>query len=169
MSEELRMRQQIKADKREKFALALTAACGVALSGGVLAALVYLLLAFMPLAAARPAFGQSAPVGAGVRLQAGIEKEDVDGDMKSAMDIYQKIAADTAAPREVRARALLRLAGCEEKLGREAKHVYEQIVRDYSDQPVAGQARKRLALIARQEHPALPPTMSVVAVITVPF
>jgi len=161
MSEELRMRQQIKADKREKFALALTAACGVALSGGVLAALVYLLLAFMPLAAARPAFGQSAPVGAGVRLQAGIEKEDVDGDMKSAMDIYQKIAADTAAPREVRARALLRLAGCEEKLGREAKHVYEQIVRDYSDQPVAGQARKRLALIARQEHPALPPTMSV--------
>jgi Tol biopolymer transport system component len=111
--------------------------------------------------AAPPAFAQTAPVGAGVRLEDGIEKEDVDGDLKSAMEIYQKIAADTSAPRDVRAKALLRLAGCDEKLGHQAKQVYEQIVHDYADQPAATQARTRLALIQKQEHPALPTTMSV--------
>ena len=161
MSEDLRMGRKIKADKRARFALALTAAFSVALSSGVITALVYLLLALTLTVSVRPVSGQSEPIGPGVRLQAGIEKEEVDGDLKSAMDIYQKIAADTSAPREVRARALLRLAECEEKLGREAKHVYEKIVRDYADQPVAAQARKRLAVIQQQEHPAPPTTMSV--------
>lgn len=95
-----------------------------------------------------------------MRLEAGIEKEDVDGDLKSAMDIYEKIAGDTSAPRDVRARALLHLAGCDEKLGKQAKQVYEQIVHDYGDQPAAAQARKRLALIRQEQHPAPPATMS---------
>jgi Tol biopolymer transport system component len=155
------MGRRIKAEKRQQFALAITAACRVAMSSGLIAALGYLLLALVLLAAVGPAFSQSDPVGPGVRLQAGIEKEEVDGDLKSAMDIYAKIAVETSAPREVRARALLRLAGCEEKLGREAKHVYEQIVRDYAEQPVAAQARKRLALIKQQEQPPPPKTMSV--------
>jgi Tol biopolymer transport system component len=140
--------------------MAITAACGVALSSGLIPALIYLLLALAPLVAVRPGFSQPAPVSAGVRLQAGIEKEDVDGDLKSAMDTYEKIAVDNSVPREVRARALLRLAGCEEKLGREATHVYEQIVREYADQPAAGQARKRLARIRQQEQPPRPRTMS---------
>ncbi len=114
------------------------------LSGWVTACILYLLLTMASLALARPATAQSAPVAAGVRLEAGIEKEDVDGDLKSAIDIYQKIAADTSAPREVRAKALLRLAGCYEKLGKQARQVYEQIVHDYADQPAAAQARKRL-------------------------
>ncbi len=97
---------------------------------------------------------------AGVLLESGIEKEDVDGDLKSAMDIYQRIAADDAAPREIRAKALLRFAGCDEKLGRQAKQVYEQIVRDFADQPAAVQARKRLAQLTQQERPAPPATMS---------
>jgi Tol biopolymer transport system component len=158
--EAMRKRSTIEAGRRERLALAITPACSVALSGGVIASLIYLLLALASLMAARPAFAQTAPVGAGVRLEAGIEKEDVDGDLKSAMDIYQKIAADTSAPRDVRAKALLRLAGCDEKLGKQAKQVYEQIVRDYADQPPAAQARKRLALLNQQEHPALPTTMS---------
>jgi hypothetical protein len=49
---------------------------------------------------------------AGVRLEEGIAKEETDGDLKSAMAVYQRIAADSTAPREVRAKALLRLAGC---------------------------------------------------------
>ena len=157
MTEAMRKRSKIKAGRRERLTLAITA---VALRGGVIASLIYLLLTLAWLIAAPPAFTQTAPVGAGVRLEAGIEKEDVDGDLKSAMDIYQKIAADTSASREVRAKALLRLAGCDEKLGKQAKQVYEQIVRDYADQPSAAQARKRLALIQKQEHPALPTTMS---------
>ena len=157
----MRKRSKIEAGRREQLALGLTAACSVALSDGVIASLIYLLLAFASSMASPPAFAQTAHVGAGVRLEAGIEKEDVDGDLKSAMDIYQKIAADTSAPRDVRAKALLRLAGCDEKLGKQAKQVYEQIVRDYADQPPAAQARKRLAFLNQQEHPALPTTMTV--------
>jgi len=145
----------------EGVALASTAISGLLLSGGVIACFVYLLLAVASVVTLLPVFAQNAPVAAGVRLQAGIEKEDVDGDLKSAMDIYQKIAADTLAPRDVRARALLRLAGCDEKLGRQARQVYEQIVHDYADMPAAAQARKRLASLKQLEHPALPATMSV--------
>ena len=145
---------------RERFTVAIAAACGLLLSGGTFTALFCPLLAFTTLVAVRPMLAQSSSSGAGVQLEAGIEKEDVDGDLKSAMDIYQKIAADNAAPREVRARALLRLAGCDEKLGHQSKQVYEQIVREFADQPAAAQARKRLALITQQERPAPPATMS---------
>jgi Tol biopolymer transport system component len=107
----------------------------------------------------RPASAQ--PNSAGVRLEAGIAKEEADGDLKSAMAVYQNIAADSTAPRDVRAKALLRLAGCYEKLGRHARQVYEQIVRDYKDQPAAGEARSKLAAIRQQEHPAAPATMTV--------
>src|SRR5579863_2316151 len=161
VSEAMRKRNRIEAGRRERLALAITAACSVALSGRVIASLIYLLLALASLMAVRPAFAQTAPVGAGVLLEDGIEKEDVDGELKSAMDIYQKIAADTSAPRDVRAKALLRLAGCDEKLGKQAKQVYEQIVHDYADQPAATQARKRLALLKQQENPAIPTTMNV--------
>jgi Tol biopolymer transport system component len=116
------------------------------------------LLALAPLLVSKPLQAQQPPVEAGVQLEAGIEKEDVIGDLKSAMEIYQRIAADNLASREVRARALLRLAGCDEKLGRPARQIYEQIVREYSDQPSAAQARKRLAAIAQQQHP--PPLAS---------
>ncbi len=125
----------------------------------VFAAMIYLLADPFFAIGVRPLFAQSAPVAAGVRLQAGIEKEDADGDLKSAMEIYEKIAADNSTPREVRAKALLRLAECDEKLGHQAKQVYEQILHDYPDQPAAAHARKRLAAIQQQEHPVLLPTM----------
>jgi Tol biopolymer transport system component len=95
-----------------------------------------------------------------VRLEAGIAKEEVDGDLKSAMEVYQKIAADSSAPRDVRAKALLHIGGCYEKLGKQARQVYEQVVRDYADQPAASQARSRLASLKQQEHPPAPATMT---------
>jgi hypothetical protein len=153
MNEALREKSIIKADRKERLILAITASCSVALTGGMAASLIYLLLALVSPAAGRPAFAQPGPLGAGIQLQAGIEKEEVDGDLKAAMDIYQKIAADQTASRDVCAKALLRLAGCDEKLGREFKQVYVQIVRNYPDLPPASQARKRLAQIRQQEHP----------------
>jgi hypothetical protein len=95
-----------------------------------------------------------------VRLEAGIAKEEVDGDLRSATEIYQKIAADPSAPRDVRAKALLHIGGCYEKLGKQARQVYEQVVRDYADQPAASQARTRLAALKQQEHAAIPATMT---------
>jgi Tol biopolymer transport system component len=134
--------------------------CGAAFSGRVIHSLVWLLLALVLPTSMTPASAQSTPAAAAVRLQAGIEKEDVDGDLPAAMEIYRKIAADPSAPRDVRARASLRLAGCDEKLGRPATQVYEQIVHDYADQPAAAQSRNRLELLKRREHPALPKTMT---------
>jgi Tol biopolymer transport system component len=109
------------------------------------------------------AFGQSntQPHNAGVRLEAGIAKEEADGDLKAAMAVYQQVANDSSASRAVRAKALLRLAGCEEKLGQQARLVYEQIVKDYADQPVAVQARTRLAALKQQDRPAVPVSMTV--------
>jgi Tol biopolymer transport system component len=120
----------------------------------------WLFMILISLVAVKPILAQQAPIDPSVLLEAGIEKQDVEGDLKSAMDIYQKVFSDTSAPRDVRARALLRLAGCDEKLGRQARQIYEQIVRDFGDQPAAAQARKRLALLTQQDRPAPPATMS---------
>lgn len=132
---------------------------GAALGGRVVLSLVWLLVevALLTMVPSMPA--QSTSASAAVRLQAGIEKEDLDGDLPLAMEIYQKIAADAAAPRDVRARALLRLGGCDEKLGRPAVQVYEQVVREYAEQPAAAQARNRLELLRQREHPPQPKTM----------
>jgi Tol biopolymer transport system component len=142
----------------ERVTLAVIGLCYLFFSGAVIVSLIYLLMVLGSLVTIRPAFAQST---AGVRLEAGIEKEEVDGDLKSAMEVYQKIAADSSAPRDVRSKALLRLAGCYEKLGRQARQVYEQIARDFADQPAAAQARSRLAALKQQEHPAPPATMTV--------
>jgi hypothetical protein len=120
------------------------------LTAAAIGSLVYLLVIFVSLVTP-PAFGQSS---AAVRLEGGMAKEDVDGDLKSAIDIYQKIAADASAPRDVRSKALLRLAGCYEKLGRQVTQVYEQIVRDFPDQPAATQARNRLAALQANSAPS---------------
>ncbi len=90
-----------------------------------------------------------------IELEGAIAKEQVDGDLKAAIASYQKISSDPSAPRDVRAKALLHLAGCYEKLGQQAKKVYEQIVRDFADQPAAAaQARARLAAYATPATPA---------------
>ena len=96
------------------------------------------------------AFAQSKPA---VELQGAIAREQVDGDLKTAIAAYQKISAESLASRDVRAKALLHLAGCYEKLGRQAQAVYQQIVRDFGEQPAATQARTRLAALRRADQP----------------
>ena len=124
MSEGLRWVARRRAEHKERIALGIAAGFSFALGGGVLGLLIYLLLLLVTIAGAKPAIAQSGSSTPGVMLQSGIQKEDVDGDLKGAMSIYEKIAADASAPREVRAKALLRLAGCDEKLGKQAKQLY---------------------------------------------
>jgi Tol biopolymer transport system component len=133
---------------------------GAAPASRVTCSILCLLLVLAPLTGLTPASAQSNQSAAAVRLQAGIEKENVDGDLPSAMKIYREIAADASAPRDVRATALLRLAGCDERLGRQAVQIYEQIVRDYADQPAAAQARNRLRRLNKLEHSELARTMT---------
>lgn len=140
----------------EKVAFACTAICSLIASGVVPVSLALLLITLSSRVLVPRAFGQStrAASGAGVQLEAGIAKEEGDGDLKAAMTVYQQVASDQSAPRAVRAKALLRLAGCEEKLGQQARGVYERILQEYADQAVAGQARTRVAALNQQDHPA---------------
>jgi hypothetical protein len=62
-------------DWQERFALSNTAAIGLALSTGVIGALLYLLIALGSLISSSTAYAQAAPPAAGVGLEAGIEKE----------------------------------------------------------------------------------------------
>ncbi|MCX6538803.1 MAG: tetratricopeptide repeat protein [Acidobacteria bacterium] len=92
-----------------------------------------------------------AQTSAGVQLEAAIKKEVVDGDLKTAIELYRKLAQATDRP--VAAKALLRMGQCYEKLGdtdtREARKAYEQIVREFGDQAaVAAEARTKLAALA---------------------
>jgi len=120
----------------EKLAMALTAAFSLLLSGVALVSMVMLGILLSEVTAL-PLHAQTSPA---VALEAATKKEQVDGDLKTAIADYQKIAADKSAPRDVRAKALLHLAGCYEKLGQQAQGVYQQIVRDFADQPAATQA-----------------------------
>ncbi len=135
MSEALREQRKIEANRGERLALAVTAACACALSSGIIAALVYLVLALASMFAARSASAQTAPAAVGVRPQAGIGKVEADGELTSALEAYREIAADRSALLEVRARALLQLTGCDEKLGRLARMINRQIIRGYAIQP----------------------------------
>ena len=90
-----------------------------------------------------------AATDAAVDLEAAIRRETVRGDLKVAAESYRKIAARKDAPREVAARALLRLALVYRKQGdTQARATLERVVRDYPDQAkTAEEARSELASI----------------------
>jgi hypothetical protein len=118
---------------------------GASMKSGVTSKLVLAAYIFTPFA-----FAQTQPSPA-VELKAAIAAEQVKGDLDGAIEAYRKIAADSAAPREIRAEALLHLAGCYEKKGDQALSVYQQIVRDFADQAAAKQAGAKLAAARRAE------------------
>jgi Tol biopolymer transport system component len=82
-----------------------------------------------------------------LQFREALHKQQVEGDLTNAIKIYQNIIASKTADRSVKAKALLQLAACYEKLGQKSEAVYQQIVRDYSDQPAAPQARAKLAAL----------------------
>jgi len=99
------------------------------------------------LAAGFPA-NQAKDDRAEVALQAALKKEAVDGDLKGAIELYQKIAQSTN--RAAAAKALVHMGQCYEKLGdAEARKAYERVVREFADQREAAQeARKHLSTMA---------------------
>lgn len=67
------------------------------------------------------------------QLQAAINKETVEGDLKNAIEMYKKVAQ--GGNRAVAAKALVRMGQCYEKLGdSEARKAYERVVREFGDQ-----------------------------------
>jgi len=83
-------------------------------------------------------------------LEAAVHREQVLGDVKGAIEQYNRLAQ--SGNRAVAAQALIRLGQCYEKLGeaqvKQARAAYVRVVRDYADQAeVVAQARARLAAL----------------------
>ena len=85
-----------------------------------------------------------------VMLQAAKQKQLVDGDLETAIQLYKNIVANYGGNRALAAKALLEMGQCYEKLGNtEATKAYERVLRDYGEQSeAAAQARARLAALA---------------------
>ncbi len=86
---------------------------------------------------------------AGVLLQSGLYKEDVNGDLEAAIAIYERVLKEFPKDRPVAAKALLHIGLCYEKLGKQgAQKAYQRLIEEYTDQhePVA-QARARLVVL----------------------
>jgi len=83
-----------------------------------------------------------------IALRAAIETETVKGDLAGAIQQYKRIAE--SADRATAAKALVRMAGCYEKLGDPAANrVYQRIVSEYSDQ--SGEASEARAHLGASE------------------
>lgn len=81
-------------------------------------------------------------------LQAAINKETVEGDLKGAIELYQRLA--DGGDHAVAATALVRMGQCYERLGSaEARKAYERVVREFSDQKeTVAEAQARLSALA---------------------
>jgi Tol biopolymer transport system component len=94
-----------------------------------------------------------------VQLQAAIKAEVFDGNLKTAIERYQRIVTTYPSDRPVVAKALVRMGQCYEKLGEtqtsEARKAYERVVREFADQKEAvDQARVLLAASSRDRREA---------------
>jgi len=92
----------------------------------------------------------------GVLLRAAVEKEEVEGNLQAAIDLYKQIVAKYGDNRAIAAKALLRLGGCYEKLGEQqaglAQKAYEKVIENYPDQAEAvSKAKEKLSAILRAQ------------------
>ncbi len=108
------------------------------------------LLAGLALAALANAKKEESPQ---LLLEKATKLELVDGDLKGAIAIDERILSLQGVPRVVAARALLHLGECHEKLGHaEARKTYERLVREFADQmEEAARARVRLAALGERD------------------
>jgi WD40 repeat protein len=93
-----------------------------------------------------------------LQFREALHKQQVEGDLNGAIKLYQNIIDLKTTDRVVKAKALLQLATVYETLGKESQNLYEQIARDFSDQPAAVLARAKIAAL-RSPAPASTVTM----------
>lgn len=95
-----------------------------------------------------------------VLLRAAIDKEEVEGNLQGAIDLYKQIVAKHSDQSAVAAKAQLRIGMCYEKLGNaEAIKAYEAVLSRFPKESEAvAEARTRLAALRTKEPAGL--TMS---------
>ena len=68
-------------------------------------------------------------------FQQALRKERVDGDLKAAIALYQRILKEETADRALCAKTLLQLGQAYEKMGMaDARSSYQRLIREYADQ-----------------------------------
>jgi hypothetical protein len=92
-----------------------------------------------------------------VQLRAAMHMELVEGDLPAAIELYQKVASNTNAPRATVARALLQIGLCYERLGDAlARPAYQKLIDGYPEQREEVEiARQRLAEMAKTSATAV--------------
>src|SRR5688572_15325227 len=95
-----------------------------------------------------------------VMLGAGLHLEEIEGNCREAIKVYERVTRLSGVPRATAARAQLHIGTCREQLGmREARDAYELVLKRYSDQPqVAAAARERIGSLSARSRAALPTT-----------
>lgn len=83
--------------------------------------------------------------------QSGLYKEEVEGELEKAVEIYAKIIKDFPDNRPVAAKALYHIGLCYEKLGKqEAQKAYQRLIEEYPGQKrEVAMAKERLALLTK--------------------
>ena len=89
-------------------------------------------------------------------LQQALVMEQAEGNLREAIQLYERIEEEFAADRQLVARALVQIGQCYEKLGStEAESAYGRVVREFADQnDLVAQARTRLAALDRANRAA---------------
>ena len=104
------------------------------------------------------AFALTLPAGAPALAQTGhdlfqqaLVKEQAEGDLRGAIDLYEQIARDFADDAALAARALIQMGQCYERLGsQEARNAYRRVLERYPNElEWVEQARARLADLQR--------------------
>lgn len=105
----------------------------------------YLLATFFLIGGMTPSFSQSPEQ----LFQKGLIKEDGEGNLNEAISLYNEIVENQDADKSLRAKALLHVGRCYEKLGRdEATKAYQQLVNNFPGQESeVAIARARLSLL----------------------
>jgi Tol biopolymer transport system component len=83
------------------------------------------------------------------RFLQGMMKEEGEGNLKEAINIYGQLANDNSVTRTVRAKALLQMGICYEKLGQKnATKAYEKLIAEYGDQKdLIAVAKRKLSFL----------------------
>ena len=101
------------------------------------------------ISAGRPSFSQESEK----LFQMGLVKEEGEGLLQEAIDIYSKVAEDASAERSLRAKALLHVGICYEKMGQEkAKNAYKKLIADFADQKaIVAIGKKKLSVLLSED------------------
>jgi len=109
------------------------------------------------------------PTTAAIMLEKAIQKELIDGDLPGAIDSFERILVRFPDDRSVSARALWHLGQCYEQLGDpRARQMYDRLLREYADDPLAVRARVRLESLLDDDSEGAPAEVQVREVWTQP-